>query len=217
MTIRLIITDDHEMFRDGLVRYFKRQPGIEVVAEASSGDELLQKLRTLSADLLLLDINMPGLSGLQIISVIKTLYPDLPILMLSAHDDVPMVLSAMRAGASGFISKTCASPTLLEAVNEVMVSGKYLTQDMAEKLLYASVEKNPYDDEIKDSGGVIRLNGKSIQEWRNDCLTFYQEKANQENINIALDSKNKAVENENFDLSEKVRHFEQQNQGNEFD
>lgn len=205
MTIRLMIIDDHELIRAGLIQYFGRQPGIAVVAEASNGDELLEKLKTISVDILLLDLNMPGISGTELIAMIKNLYPGLYILILSAHYEIQMVLSALKAGASGYICKNSSPKTLSDAVNEVMVMGKYLSRDMDEKLAYACISTP--SDEIKDQNGEIRLNGKTIREWKEDCLTFYQEKICQKNIIDLLNSRNTELENEIFDLKEEKRHM----------
>ena len=143
MAIRLVIVDDHHLLRAGLSQYFETQPGVEVVAEAANGEELLKKLRTIPADLLLLDMSMPGLSGTNLITRIKNLYPALHILVLSMHDEVQIVLSAMKAGASGYIVKDCSPKILLEAIKKVMTTGKYLDPEMAEQLAYASTSIKP--------------------------------------------------------------------------
>jgi len=155
MAIRLMVIDDHDLVREGLVQYFGMQPDIELVAEAASCQELLGKLRTVRADILLLDMSMPGVDGRHMISLVKTFYPDLRILILSAHDEVPIVLGAMRAGASGYISKACSPQTLLEAVKEVMETGKYLARDMAERLKYASLATRSNNDESSNKNIIV--------------------------------------------------------------
>lgn len=137
MVIRLAITDDHELVRLGLVQFLGSSPGIEVVAEATNGDELLAKLHATQVDLLLLDMSMPGMSGEDLIARIKSTYPDMHILVLSMHNETQVVLRAMKAGASGYICKDCSPQTLLEAVRKVVVTGKYLEPAMAEQLAYA--------------------------------------------------------------------------------
>lgn len=145
MTIRLLVTDDHELVRAGLVQYLGMSPGIEVVAEAANGAELLEKLRSVSADLLLLDMTMPGISGEGLIAQIRNLYPDLRILVLSMHNEVQVVLCAMRAGASGYISKDSPPPVLLEAIRKTIETGQYLNPAMAGQLAYAA-SADPGDD-----------------------------------------------------------------------
>lgn len=158
MAIRLIIIDDHDLVREGLIQYFGMQADIEVVAEAANCKELLEKLRTVHADILLLDMSMPGIDGKHMISLIKTFHPDLRILILSAHDEVQIILGAMRAGASGYICKTCSPQTLLEAVKEVMATGKYLARGMAEQLAYASLTTRPDNGKLSnESMSLMRL------------------------------------------------------------
>lgn len=169
MVIRLAITDDHELVRAGLVQYLGMSPDIEIVAEAANGDELLEKLRTIQLDLLLLDMSMPGKNGVDLISHIKSIYPDLLIMVLSMHDEVDTVMGAIKAGASGYICKSCSPQTLLEAVRKIVATGKYLSPQMAEQMVYASVSPDPgniglilSDRELE----VFRLivEGKSVSE-----------------------------------------------------
>lgn len=136
--IRLMITDDHELVRAGLVQFLGSSPGIEVIAEASDGAELLEKLRAIRIDLLLLDMTMPGISGEDLIARIKSIYPNMHILVLSMHNESQVVLRAMKAGASGYLCKDCSPQTLLDAIRKVVATGKYLEPAMAERLAYAS-------------------------------------------------------------------------------
>lgn len=138
MTIRLLVTDDHELVRAGLVQYLGISPGIEVVAEAANGTELLEKLRSTSVDLLLLDMTMPGMSGEELIERVKQAYPDLHILVHSMHNEIQVVRRAMKAGASGYISKDCTPQALFNAIRETIETGKYLNPAIAEQLAYTT-------------------------------------------------------------------------------
>jgi len=129
-----MVTDDHELVRAGLVQFLGSSPGVEVVAEASDGTELLDKLLVTPIDLLLLDMTMPGISGEDLIARIKSIYPDMHILVLSMHNETQVVLRAMKAGASGYICKDCSPQILLEAIRKVVETGKYLDTAMAERL-----------------------------------------------------------------------------------
>ena len=144
MTIRLLVTDDNDLVRTGLVQYLGMSPDIEVVAEAASGAELLEKLRSTSADLLLLDMAMPGMSGEELIGRVKQIYPGLRILVLSMHNEIQVVMRAMMAGASGYISKDRSPQELLEAIRETIETGKHLNPAIAEQLAYlaASTDSN---------------------------------------------------------------------------
>ncbi|MBI5437512.1 MAG: response regulator transcription factor [Nitrosomonadales bacterium] len=169
LTIRLMITDDHALVRAGLAQFLGHSPGIDVVAEASGGAELLEKLRATRIDLLLLDMTMPGISGEDLIARIKSIYPDMHILVLSMHNESQVAMRAMKAGASGYICKDCSPQTLLEAIRKVAATGRYLDAAMAERLAYAAASNG------QDSVGhglserelqVFRLivEGKSINE-----------------------------------------------------
>lgn len=159
MAIRLAITDDHQLVREGLVQYLGMSPDIEVVVEAANGEELLEKLRVAAPDLLLLDMTMPGKSGVDLIGHIKSLYPSLSILVLSMHNDANMVLRAMKAGASGYICKDCSPHALLEAIRKIVATGKYLSPQMAEQLAYAST--------LPDSDGLeLTLSDRELEIFR---------------------------------------------------
>lgn len=169
MIIRLAIADDHRLVREGLTQYLSTSPEIEIVIEAADGDELLEKLRSTTPDLLLLDMAMPGKSGVDLISHVRKIYPDLLILVLSMHDEVGMVLRAMRAGAAGYICKDCSPKVLLEAIRKVISTGRYLSPAMAEQLAYASTSPDPDNAELILSDReleVFRLivEGKSVSE-----------------------------------------------------
>ncbi|HEX5364320.1 MAG TPA: response regulator transcription factor [Gallionella sp.] len=142
--IRLMIADDHELVRAGLSQYLDLSPDVKVIAEASDGTTLLEKLRSTPVDLVLLDLNMPGLSDADLIMRLRSAYPDLLILVLSMHNEVQTVLRAMKAGASGFISKNCTPPALLNAIRKVSATGKYLPPEIAEQLAFAST--GPHSD-----------------------------------------------------------------------
>lgn len=169
MTIRLLITDDYALVREGLVQFLSMSPDVQVVAEANNGDELLEKLAIAIPDLLLLDMAMPGKCGVELVSQIKSRYPDLKILVLSMYDDAGIVLRAMKAGASGYISKNCSPQDLLDAIRKVAATGKYLSPQMAEQLAYASAVQDPDDIELilsEREREILRLivEGKRVSE-----------------------------------------------------
>jgi len=169
MAIRILITDDHELFRAGLTQYLSMSPDIEVVAEAANGDELLNKLLSTTPDLLLLDLSMPGENGADLISHIKRIYPDLLILVLSMHNEVSTVMRTMKAGASGYLWKDSSPQNLIEAIRKVIATGKFLSPSMAEQLAYASTSPDPDNIELILSDRELEIfhlivDGKSLSE-----------------------------------------------------
>jgi DNA-binding NarL/FixJ family response regulator len=177
MAIRLLITDDQELVRAGLVQYLGMSPDIEVVAEAANGVQLLKKLSTTQVDLLLLDLSMPGECGNELIAHVRKIYPGLLILVLSMYDEVNTVLHAMKAGASGYITKDCSPQTLLEAIRKIVATGKYLSPVMAEQLAFASTLHAPDNIELILSDRELEIfhllvQGKSIGEIANQlCIS----------------------------------------------
>ena len=141
--IRLLIADDHALMRSGLKQLFAMTPDMQVVAEAASGAEVLERLRQQNCDLLLLDLNMPGISGTDLITRVKAHQSDLPILMLSMHNE-PMVAARMlKAGASGFITKDCEPEVLLAAIRTVAAHGNYIDPVIAVKMAFDGPSAQP--------------------------------------------------------------------------
>ena len=131
---RIIIADDHEIVRAGLKQIIADDPDLSVEGEAGDGQELLEKLRKKKFDLVLLDMKMPGRSGLEILKQLKIEHPSLPVLVLSMHSEEQYAVRTIKAGASGYITKETAPDKLLEAIRRVCGGGKYISQSLAEKL-----------------------------------------------------------------------------------
>lgn len=134
--IRLLMADDHAIVRGGLKQIFALSSDIRVVCEASNGTELLQHVRSDKFDLLLLDMTMPGVSGTDLIMRIKAAQKDLPVLVLSMHNDSQVVARAFKAGASGYITKDCEPERLLLAVRKVADGQKYIDPVLAEQMAF---------------------------------------------------------------------------------
>lgn len=172
MVIRLMITDDHELVRSGLVQFMAMSPDVRVVAEAGCGAELQEKLRSVQVDVLLLDLVMPGISGVELVARVRGANPNLRILVLSMQNDTQTVLRAMKAGASGFITKNCSPQALTEAIRKVNATGKYLDPEMAERLAFASSSADADDVELTLSERELQIfrlivEGQCIKEIAN--------------------------------------------------
>ncbi|MEI8158261.1 MAG: response regulator transcription factor [Burkholderiales bacterium] len=134
--IRLLIADDHTLVRGGLRQIFALVKDFEVVGEASNGTEVLDLLRQHPCDLLLLDLDMPGLRGAELIEQIRAQQSDLPVLMLSMHNDPAVVARMLKAGVNGFITKDCEPVVLLTAIRAVAAHGNYIDPSIAVKMVF---------------------------------------------------------------------------------
>jgi DNA-binding NarL/FixJ family response regulator len=131
-TYRVILADDHALFRSGVKRILEEIPGIEVVGEAADGLQLLGLLKEMTTDLVILDISMPKLRGLEAIQEIKTSYPEVQVLILTMHKDAEYLSYALGAGATGFLLKQDADPELLEALTTIRQGKIYLSPAISE-------------------------------------------------------------------------------------
>jgi len=135
--INLLIADDHAIVREGIKKILALSDDIVVKAEAVDGAEVMQVLSgTTDFDLLLLDLTMPGVSGTALIGQIKTAYPGLPMLVFSMHNESQVAANAIKAGASGFISKDSDPEILMAAIHRVAGGGKYIDPALAEQLAF---------------------------------------------------------------------------------
>lgn len=132
--IRLLMADDHAIVRDGLRRILASAEGIEVTGEAVDGHEVMARVRASPYDVVLLDMSMPGRSGIDLIKQIKSERPKLPVLVLSMHAEEQYALRAIRAGASGYLSKDSDQQVLIAAIRKVAAGGVYLSGSVAEQM-----------------------------------------------------------------------------------
>ncbi len=129
---RVILADDHALFRSGVKRILEEIPGIEVVGEAADGLQLLSLLKKMTTDLVILDISMPKLRGLEAIQEIKASSPEVQVLILTMHKDAEYLSYALGAGAAGFLLKQDADPELLEALTTIRQGKTYLSPAISE-------------------------------------------------------------------------------------
>jgi two-component system invasion response regulator UvrY len=138
--IRIFVADDHTIVREGLKQIIHQTKDLLVVGEARNAAETLEKIRRDPPDLLLLDISMPGRSGLDVLLEVKRDLPNLPVLILSLHPEDQYALRMLKAGASGYVTKESASEQLIEAIRKVADGGRYMSMPLAEKLVFGMVE-----------------------------------------------------------------------------
>jgi DNA-binding NarL/FixJ family response regulator len=132
--IRIVIADDHTILREGLKQLLLAAGDMEIVGEAVDGNEVLQRVRQAEFDVLLLDLSMPGRSGMELIKLVKVERPRLRILVLSMHGEQQYAVRAIKAGASGYLTKESASAQLVTAIRKVASGGAFISAEVAEQL-----------------------------------------------------------------------------------
>ncbi len=130
----ILIADDHAVVRRGLRQIFEETEEFRVVAEASNGFEVLEKVRQMPIDLVVLDISMPGKNGLDVLKQLKQEFPQLPVLILSIYGEDQYAVRVLKAGASGYLSKESAPEELVVAARRIVDGRKYVSTTLAEKL-----------------------------------------------------------------------------------
>lgn len=147
--IRILLADDHSIVRAGLRRIIEDSGDIEVIAEAADGHEAVQKAHETMPDVAVIDISMPILDGLEVISQLHHYYPKMPILVLTMHEEEQYVFRAISAGAKGYITKRSAPEQMVNAIRKVHGGGRYLSDSAAESLAHrlasGTQDRSPLD------------------------------------------------------------------------
>lgn len=195
--IRVFIVDDHPIVREGLKQILRESPDIAVAGEAGNSQEALSLTREHDFDVMLLDISLPGRSGLDILDQIKSLKPEMNVLILSAYPEEQYAVRALRSSADGYLTKASASDELITAIRKVSHGGKYISAALGEKLafdlagdtarpLHASLSDREYQvlcmiasgNTVKEIGETLNLSIKTISTYRRRILEKMQMKNN---------------------------------------
>lgn len=212
--IRIAIADDHAVLRSGLKAMLNYHPQFEVIAEASNGPETLAILEQCSPDVLILDLSMPGMSGVECIKEIRHRGLACRILVLTMYDEEEYVKEVMRAGADGYILKKSADTDLIEGIIKVHAGKKYMNEFLAESLLNnflrtspepQATERDPYfilsarEREVlrylaqgytnSEIGKMLSLSGKTIDTYRSRIMQKLNLHRKSELVNFAIQYK----------------------------
>ena len=179
--VKILIVDDHPIVRSGLRRLLTAEPEIEV-REAANGREALSVFREQRPTLVILDLNLPGVGGLEVLSRLKAIDPDARILVLSMHDDQIHVTRALQAGAAGYISKSAPADELLEAIRRVAGGHTYIEHEIAEELVFSQIRavSHPLKDLSSRDLDIMRLlaEGCTLPQIANALGLSYKTAAN---------------------------------------
>ena len=205
--IRVLVADDHAILRKGIKQILAEIPGVEAVDEAANGQEALSKVAKERYDLVLLDIAMPGRSGLDILKQLKTEKPNLPVLILSMHPEEQYAVRALKAGASGYLTKESAPDELITAVQKILQGGKYVTESLAEwfvselgkpanKPPHHTLSDREYEimcmiaagKSLTEIGEELALSVKTVSTYRSRVLSKMNMKSNADLTRYALEN-----------------------------
>ena len=147
MAVKIMITDDHSMIREGLKSLLELDGDIEVIAEAENGEECLQKLLSVKPDVLLLDINMPKMNGIEVLKTLKDAKSKVKVLVLTVHNETEYLMKAVEIGINGYVLKDSESAELKKAIFTIYDGENYIQPSLIPALNSKMIEKN--EDEIK--------------------------------------------------------------------
>ena len=183
--IRVLIADDHKLFRVGLIKMLKDSPDLKVVGEARSGEEAITKARELAPNVVLMDICMPGIGGLEATRRIARMQRDIKVIAVTAYEDSPYPLQALKAGALGYLTKSVNADELLKAIKRVFLGKRYLSSEVAQQLAVTSFTEEPEDPfgqlssremqimlmvvnchKVKDISTNLHLSPKTVNSYR---------------------------------------------------
>lgn len=150
---RIFLADDHAVFREGLTMLINLQPDMKVVGEAGNGQEVIEKVKHLQPDMVIMDVSMPVLDGALATERLKHLCPTIKILALTVYEDVGHVRRLLKAGASGYLLKRVAADELTHAIRKVGTGGMYLDPNVADKVIGGYLRKSP-SSASSDSGNL---------------------------------------------------------------
>jgi two-component system invasion response regulator UvrY len=203
--IKILIADDHPIVRQGFKQVLSETADMVVAEEAGNGQEVLDLVAKKDYDVILLDISMPGKSGLEVLKELKTTNQKIPVLILSIYPEEQYAIRALKAGASGYLTKASAPEELIAAIRKVSRGGKYISSSLAEKLAYAldgDAEKAPHEmlsdreyqillqiasgKTVSDIAEEMHLSVKTVSTYRSRILDKMHLKNNAELTTYAI-------------------------------
>ncbi|HKZ01759.1 MAG TPA: response regulator transcription factor [Pyrinomonadaceae bacterium] len=191
--IRVLLADDHALVRAGIQALLEKIPDIEVVAQAGDGVVALELVRTFQPDLVLLDISMPELNGLEVVERLKREFPHIRVIILTIHDEPAYAVDALRAGANGYLPKKAASDELVCAIHTVMLGETYLSPEISKGSLA------DYHSSMISEGRVEELTPRQL-----DVLRMIAEGYSTKEIARGLNISAKTVETHRAALMERL-------------
>ena len=206
--INILIADDHAIVREGLKQIVAEESDMKVTGESSNADEVMLILKKDNFDIAVLDINMPGKSGLDILKDLRIQYPDLPILILSMYGEEQYGIRALKAGAAGYLKKVSAPDELVNAIRKIVSGGRYVSSSLGESLAKSIVtnsDKLPHEilsdreydvmcriasgESAENISGSLSISIHTFYSYRNRILEKMKMKSNVELTQYVINNK----------------------------
>ncbi|RJR17954.1 MAG: DNA-binding response regulator [Nitrospiraceae bacterium] len=203
--IKILVADDHKMFRKGLKKVLEYAQDMVVADEAGNGHEVLEKVSNKEYDILLLDIAMPGMNGLETLKLLKSQKPKLRVIVVSMYPEKQYAVRTIKAGASGYLTKESDSEELIKAIKKVSGGGRYISSSIAESLLFdlgPESERPPHENlsdreyqilclisrgkTVSEIAENLTLSVKTVSTYRCRILDKMRMKSNAELTNYAV-------------------------------
>jgi two-component system, NarL family, invasion response regulator UvrY len=205
--IRVITVDDHPVVRRGLKQIIEAEPDMQVVGQAENAREAIHVIRQSTCDAVVLDISLPGASGIEVLNQLRYERPDLPVLIMSVHEEEQYALRMLKAGASGYLMKDSVPEELIKAIRKITAGGKYISPSFSETLIpgQGALEKPLHEKlsdrefqimcmiacgkALKDIGEALCISGKTVSTYRTRILEKMEMKTNADIVSYALKHK----------------------------
>jgi len=181
MQIKVAIVDDDEGIRSSLSALIKRAPGLKLVGDYANGETALREIPRLLPDVVIMDINLPGMKGYECVRQLKTAHPAIQFLMLTVYEDSDSLFNSLRAGASGYLLKRTASARLLEAIHDVWAGGSPMTPQLARRVVQF------FSKPAGESAPLARLT-PAEREFLDQLANGYAYKEIADRMNISIDT-----------------------------
>ncbi|MBN2639639.1 MAG: response regulator transcription factor [Bacteroidales bacterium] len=147
MSIKILIADDHKLFREGIITLLSEDPEIEIVGQAEDGKQAVEKAKKKQPDILIMDIGMPKINGMEATKILQTEAPDLKVIALTMHSEKHFIKGMLEVGAYGYLFKNCDYDELLQAVKTVYSGKKYLSDEITEVIIHDYIGKSTGSEE----------------------------------------------------------------------
>ncbi|WP_194767784.1 response regulator transcription factor [Tamlana sp. I1] len=216
--INVVLADDHVLVRDGIKALLEDQSGIKVIAEASNGKEALEIIASTKPHVLIVDIRMPEMNGIEVVKAINDTYTDVRTLVLSMHDSEEYVVKAIQAGADGYLLKGASKEEFLKALTNIASGGKYFTGDVSAIIMNNFVNGNTNTEVVTEK--KVKIDPFNLTKREKQILNLVLQLKNNKDIAEELNISKRTAEVHRFNLMKKLEVknlMELSNKAKEFD